>query len=173
MPLAINQNAPILLTTPNKLSPDALAEIKRLGAEKVVILGGSGAISADVEKALTAEGLTTERLAGTTRFGTATAIAQSLCENPTDVFFVYAFNYADALSVSTAAALRNAPIIYLRTSGSLDADTQAYLAKLKEKGCVKNAYVIGGEGVISKAMLSTAAEAAGFSRCSAASKSAT
>lgn len=159
VPLAINQNAPILLTTPNKLSPDALAEIKRLGAEKVIILGGDGAISTDVEKTLTAEGLTTERLAGTTRFGTATAIAQSLCENPTDVLFVYAFNYADALSVSTAAALRNAPIIYLRTSGALDADTQAYLAKLKEKGCVKNAYVIGGEGVISNAMLSTAAEA--------------
>lgn len=161
VPLAVNQNAPIILTTKDTIPDSSLAEIKRLGAEKVLILGGKGVISADVEKALTAQGLKTQRLAGATRFGTATAIAEEINDAPTDVIFVYAFNYADALSASTAAALKNAPIIYLRTNGELDADTKAYLAKLKAASCVKNAYVIGGEGVISEKMLHTAADALG------------
>ena len=161
VPLAISKNAPILLTTPNKLSAETLSEIKRLGAQNVIILGGKGAVSAEVESALTAQGLTAQRLAGAKRFATATAIAQSLCDAPTDIFFVYAFDYADALSASTAAARKNAPLIYLATNGELDADTKDYLEKLKAKGCVKNAYVIGGEGVISGDMLRTAANALG------------
>ncbi len=159
--LANKLNAPILLTYTAKLPDETQAEIKRLGAKKVIILGGTGAISKDVEESLKKSGLTTERYAGTTRFGTATAIAEKLNDKPTDVFFVYAFNYADALSVSTVAALKNAPIIYLKTNGDLDNDTADYLAKLKKAGSVKNAYVIGGEGVISKDMLNKAGKALG------------
>ncbi len=162
VPLAVMQNAPIILTTKDTIPDESLAEIKRLGAKKVLILGGKRVISADIEKALRAQGIKTQRIAGATRFGTATAIANKITKKPTDIFFVYAFNYADALSVSTAAALKNAPIIYLNTNGELDADTKAYLAKLKASGCVKNAYVIGGEGVISKEMLHTAADALGI-----------
>ncbi len=157
--LANKLNAPILLTHTAKLPDETQAEIKRLGAKKVIILGGTGAISKDVEDSLKKQGLTTERKAGTTRFGTATAIAQTLNDKPTDVFFVYAFNYADALSVSTVAALKNAPIIYLKTNGELDDDTAKYLKSIK--GSVKNAYVIGGEGVISKDMLNKAGAALG------------
>ena len=159
--LANKLNAPILLTYTAKLPDETQAEIRRLGAKKVIILGGTGAISKDVENSLKKNGLTTERYAGTTRFGTATAIAEKLNDKPTDVFFVYAFNYADALSVSTVAALKNAPIIYLKTNGELDKDTADYLAKLKKAGSVKNVYVIGGEGVISKDMLNKAGKALG------------
>ncbi|MBQ1658277.1 MAG: cell wall-binding repeat-containing protein, partial [Clostridia bacterium] len=40
-------------------------------------------------------------------------------------------------------------------------DTAAYLAKLKKAGSVKNAYVIGGEGVISNDMMNKAGNALG------------
>ena len=83
-------------------------------------------------------------------------------QKPTDVFFVYGLNYADALSVGGIAAAKNAPIIYLTTKGELNADTAAYLAKIK--GSVKNAYVIGGTGVISNDMASKAAKALGLSK---------
>ena len=108
----------------------------------------------------------TERLAGRTRFGTAAAIAEKLGDAPSDVFFVYYNGFADALSVSTAAAVKNAPIIYLSSTGELNDDTAAYLAKLKAKGCVKNACVIGGEGVISDDMMNKAAKALGLSKAS-------
>ncbi len=161
VPLANKLNAPILLTATDKLNAETLAEIKRLGAKNVIILGGEGVISADVEKALQAEELSTERIAGKTRFSTAAAIAERVNENPTDVIFVYGLGYADAVSVSSVAALKNAPIIYLTTDGELNADTAAYLAKLKEAGSVKNAYVIGGTGVISDDMLKKAGDALG------------
>ena len=76
------------------------------------------------------------------------------------MFFVYGLNYADALSVGGIAAAKNAPIIYLTTKGELNADTAAYLAKIKGK--VKNAYVIGGDGVIFNAMMKNVATALGL-----------
>ena len=163
MSLAKNMNAPILLTNLKTLPAETLAEIKRLKAKNVIILGGTGAVGEEVESALKKEGLKTERIAGATRFETATKIAEKMQKlsgkAPEDVFFVYGLDYADALSVSTVAALKNAPIIYLTTKGNLNADTAAYLAKIK--GSVKNAYVIGGDGVISNDMMKKAGNALG------------
>ena len=161
VPLASKLNAPLLLTSDKDLNASTLAEIRRLGAKKVIILGGEGAVSEVVEKKLQAEALETERIFGKTRYSTAAAIAEKVNENPTDIFFVYGNDYPDALSVSAAAAAKNAPIIYLTKDGDLNADTAAYLAALKEKKCVKNAYVIGGAGVISDDMAGKAAEALG------------
>ena len=163
--LAKAYNAPILLATQTSLPDDTLNEIKRLKAKKVIILGGTGAIDSKVEKKLKENGLTTERIAGGSRFETATKIAEKLTEKnnnkkPTEIFFVYAFNFADALSASTVAAVKGAPVIYLKTTGSLDKATSDYLASVK--GSVKKAYVIGGTGVISDPMMKSAASALGL-----------
>ena len=66
---------------------------------------------------------------------------------------------AAALSVSAVAAVKGAPIIYLNTKGELEDATSAYLASVKGK--VKNAYVIGGSGVISDDMMKKAGDALG------------
>ena len=157
VPLAARLNAPILLTNKDKIGSETLAEIKRLGATKVVILGGEGAVSSKVVDTLADNGISKdniERVAGSTRYGTATAVAEKLTKKPTDVFFVYGNGFADALSVSAVA-----PIIYLNTKGTLDKATASYLASIK--GSVKNAYVIGGEGVISNDMMKKAGAALG------------
>ena len=162
--LAKAKNAPILLTAQSYLPSETLAEIKRLKATDVIILGGTGAVGTEVEKALTDNKLNIERIAGKSRFETATKIAQKMQtlggnKAPEDVFFVY-YNYlADARSVSTVAAIKDAPVIYLMTDGELDSATSAYLASVKGK--VKNAYVIGGTGVISDAMMKKAGDALG------------
>ena len=163
--LAKAMNAPILLTNLKELPAETLAEIKRLKATNVVILGGTGAVSTEVEKALTDNKLNVERIAGTSRFETATKIAEKMQKlnddkAPEDVFFVYYNGFADALSVSTVAAAKGAPVIYLQTTGDIDAETAAYLAKIKGK--VKNAYVIGGTGVISDDMMNKAGTALGL-----------
>ena len=162
--LAKAKNAPILLTAQSYLPSETLAEIKRLKATDVIILGGTGAVGTEVEKALTDNKLNIERIAGKSRFETATKIAQKMQtlggnKAPEDVFFVYYNDFADALSVSTVAAIKDAPIIYLMTDGELDSATSAYLASVKGK--VKNAYVIGGTGVISDAMMKKAGDALG------------
>ncbi len=164
VPLAAKLNAPILLTDKTALPAETLAEIKRLKAKNVIILGGTGAVDTAVEKKLTGSGIKTERIAGQSRFETAAKIAQRLqkqCgKKPTEVFFVDAYNFADALSVSAVAAAKNAPIIYLQTSGELDDANIKYLSDIK--GSVKNAYVIGGKSAISDGMMSKAANALGL-----------
>ena len=166
VPLAKQLDAPILLTNTKALPDETMAEIKRLGAKKVILLGGTGAIGDEVRKKLEKEGLKTERIAGASRFGTATAIAQAMekdsREAPKEVFFVNAFGFADALSASTAAAAKGAPIIYLKANGDIDDDTAEYLKTLKSKGTVTKAYAIGGVGVISNEMMKKAANALGL-----------
>lgn len=160
VPLAYQKNAPILLTNTHSLDAATLAEIKRLEAKNVIILGGEGVIDKQVEYALAKENITTQRIAGKTRYSTAAAIAQELNDGPEEVFLVYGLGYADALSVSPVAAAKNAPIIYLNTNGELNADTAAYLAKIKGK--VSKAYVIGGESVITNDIMNKAAAALGL-----------
>ena len=58
------------------------------------------------------------------------------------------------------AAVKQAPIIYLRTDGELNKDTKAYLDSVKGK--ITNAYVIGGTGVISDEMMNKAAAQLGL-----------
>ena len=161
VPLASKLNAPILLAAKDSLPRETTNALEKLGTKKVIILGGKGAVSEQVEITLKNQGITTERYEGGTRFGTATAIAEKLNENQTDVFFVYYNGFPDALSASTAAALKNAPIIYLTTDGDMNADTAAYLAKLKKAGSIKNAYIIGGTGVITDNMLKKVGTALG------------
>jgi lactocepin len=161
VPIAKSMNAPILLTNTDTLPAETLAEIKRLGAKNVILLGGKDVISDKVVSTLKANGCNTDRIEGADRFETAVKIAKTFNPSPSDVFFVYGFNFADALSVGAAAGKMGAPIIYLRTDGTIDKATAAYLADLKKQGCVSNAYVIGGEKVISKDMMNKAGSALG------------
>ncbi len=163
VPLANALGAPILLTNKDNLPQETLDEIKRLKAKTVILLGGEGAVGAEVEKTLKNNHLAVERIAGATRFETATRIAEKMQtvsgKASSEVFFVYAFDFADALSASTAAAIKGSPIIYLNTNGDLDNATAAYLKSIN--GSVKNAYVIGGEGVISRDMMKKTRNALG------------
>lgn len=160
VPLAQKLNAPILLTNKDSVPSETLKEIKRLKAKNVIILGGVKAVSKDAEKALKDSKLKVQRIAGKTRFETAAAVAKELNKTPAEVFFVFAQNYADALSVSTIAAIKGAPVIYLTKDGELDPDTAAYLKTVK--GSVKKAYVVGGKNVISNGMMTKAYTALGL-----------
>ncbi len=162
VPLAYKFNAPILITGNGALNKDTFDEIKRLKAKNVIILGGEGAVSKEAEDELKGAGLAVERIAGSSRFSTAAAIAEKLGSAPEEIFFVYGLDYADALSVSSVAAIRKAPVIYLNKDGEMNAETAQYLESLKELECVKNAYVIGGSGVISDDMMQKAATALGI-----------
>ena len=148
-PLAFALDAPVLLIQGSRPDQDTLNEIRRLGAGTAYILGGSGVISDGVAGTLEGMGLTVERLAGADRFATAAAIARKLEEirgaRPDTVFFVYSYNYPDALAVTTVAALLGAPILFVEGSGVLRDTTAGYLDHL---GSVKKSYILGGPAVI-------------------------
>jgi putative cell wall-binding protein/uncharacterized coiled-coil protein SlyX len=78
VPLAHQLNAPILLTQTNSIVSATIAEITRLKAERVIILGGPGAISDNVRGELERIGLAVERIEGADRYETAARIAERL-----------------------------------------------------------------------------------------------
>ena len=125
IPLAYQLDAPILLTHSNRLPAETRAEILRLQADKVVILGGTGAISAAVEAELRAMGLVVERIGGSNRFETAIQIAEKMGSFDT-AFLVSGLDFPDALSAASYAAQRGYPIL-LTGSGALNQATQNYI----------------------------------------------
>jgi len=152
-PLSSAANAPILLTM-NKdkaLEKDVLDEITRLGARKVYILGGSGAVCEEIEKALTDAKLTVNRLSGKTRYGTAVKIAEELSKVTgkafTKIYFASGENYPDALSISSVAAIEGNPILYMPKTKAVDADTSKFITD----GKYKNGVLLGGTGAVSEA----------------------
>jgi len=113
-PLAAHVEGPMLLTAPDRLSDGVRAEIDRLGARHVVLLGGEAALGPEVLDGL--EGLDVRRVAGATRFGTAAAIAREL-PSTFDAYVVRgaapdpSAAWPDALAVGPTAAERGRPIL--------------------------------------------------------------
>ena len=76
-PAAAKANGPILLTTPTQLPSATATELARLKPGKIVILGGTGAVSAGVAATLGSYAPTVVRWAGANRYATAATISAS------------------------------------------------------------------------------------------------
>ncbi|WP_422123940.1 cell wall-binding repeat-containing protein [Planococcus sp. X10-3] len=139
-PLAYQEDAPILLTRTATLGRETKAEIARLGADKVIILGSKGAVSVEVENELRQMGLAIDRIGGKNRFDTAAMIAKRL--NSTEAVLAYGFNFPDVLSVSAYASRNGIPILLTRTD-KLPPETIAALESTTKT------HVIGSEGAVS------------------------
>ena len=149
-PLAAINKAPILLTEANILKAEAETEIKRLGAKNVIIAGGKGSVSADVEAKLVAMGVKVERIAGANRYATSLEIANKVREksgNKGEAILVNGKQSADALAVSSLAVKNMVPIV-LAEANKLPEDTKMALnswdlAKLT---------VVGGENSVNESV---------------------
>lgn len=129
--LAGAKHGPVLLTARTGLSSATRDELTRAlppGAT-VYLLGGASALSQQVEADVTAAGFTPTRLAGTTRAATATAVADEVVRSsgtaPT-VFVVNGFSFPDALSASSPAAAKSAPILVTERD-RVPSETSAWL----------------------------------------------
>jgi putative cell wall-binding protein len=150
VPLAHQLNAPILLTQTNSIVSATIAEITRLKAERVIILGGPGAISDNVRGELERIGLAVERIEGADRYETAARIAERLASEGAKFdssFIAVGTNFADALAASSYAAMRGQPILLTDTNYLPQATTDA-IANLG----IKNTVVCGGPGAVSESV---------------------
>lgn len=131
VPFAVSKAAPILLTEPSRLDPATAAEISRVAPKgvDVYLLGGTGALSDSVARAVAALGDNPVRIAGTDRFATAVAIAGDL-SNPATILLVDGANFPDALAAGAAAAKVGGAIL-LSNGSSMASETSAYLAANK------------------------------------------
>lgn len=144
-PLADQYESPILLTRPNQLAAGVTEEIARLGATKVVVLGGNGAVSDDIMTALDEMDLEVTRIGGKDRYETAVAIASELDTDATDAVVVSGLNFPDALSAGAYAALNDKPILLTRPDripASIEEELEFY----------NSSTIIGGTGAVSEAV---------------------
>lgn len=152
-PLAKKLNAPILLTEKKALDPAAKAELKRLNAKHVVIVGLYGAVSKSAEdsaKAITGD---VRRIGGADRYETSSLIAKELGTS-SEVAIASGEDYPDALSIASVAASEKMPIL-LTGKNALPVKVADYINT--NKAGITKTYIIGGVGAVSEA----AAKAAG------------
>lgn len=141
---AAGLDGPVLLTRPDKLVQATEHELRRLQPDRVVVLGGTVAISAavlaDVEDAT---GATVERWSGANRYETAAAISSNV-DSADVVYVATGADFPDALAGAARAGALDAPVLLVR-HGSVPRATVAELERLSPS----TIRVLGGETAIS------------------------
>ncbi|MEX2254925.1 MAG: cell wall-binding repeat-containing protein, partial [Acidimicrobiia bacterium] len=99
--------APLLLVEQNTIPDATSAEIARLDPARVVVVGGTAAVSDVVVSALGAE-----RLAGVDRYATSVAVAKAL--GSSDLFVARGDNPMDAVSGTPAVAAAGAAMLLVQ-----------------------------------------------------------
>ncbi|HFL2414247.1 TPA: S-layer protein SlpA [Clostridioides difficile] len=158
-PLASTKDAPLLLTSKDKLDSSVKSEIKRvLGINNstgitnkytVYIAGGKNSVSSDVEKELKDMGLKIVRLSGDDRYATSLEIADEIGLN-NKAFVVGGTGLADAMSIASVAAYGDGtdatPIVVVDGKGTdLSSDAKDFLGS-------SDVDIIGGTASVSKDM---------------------
>ncbi|MDO5689991.1 MAG: leucine-rich repeat protein [Tissierellia bacterium] len=147
-PLAAMFDAPLLLYHPNALV-DVRGELDRLGASKIMLIGGEASISAQ-DEATFEKGYDPDRLAGSDRYETAAAIAAMILEkfgSQGKVIVADGRNYPDALAIAPYAAQEGLPILL----SNRDEISASQLALLEKYG-IKEAILIGGTSSVGSAV---------------------
>lgn len=155
-PVAASRNAPILLTTAGALPSTTLGELQRLRPSTIVVVGGPGAVSADVVARLATVTPNVERVAGADRFATSRAIASHGFASANLAYVATGHGFADALAAGPAAGAANAPVIL--EDGAAPAASSATIALLRDLG-VTRVRIAGGTGSVSAGIHSSLASA--------------
>ena len=171
-PLGYAEAFPITITRPTALPAQTRRTLVATGVKRVVIVGGTTAVSASVATEVSGlnGGIEIVRLAGVLRFETATKIADfaydQLGFDRSQINLARSDDFADALAGGPHGGEDRAPIV-ISTPTVLNETTAAYL---KARACtLVNGHIFGGTAAISAAV-KTAAEtqARDISACAAA-----
>jgi len=157
--------APVLLTTATASDPafnatvmPALAKLLPAATKKVTILGGTAAVGADVQSALTSAGYTVTRIGGATRYDTAQMVDTQSGQTPGNgtsgkVTCIVATgqNFADALAAGPLSWNKHFPIVL--TDGTQSTLGSQATATISADGC-KDFLIMGGSAAISSGISS-------------------
>lgn len=171
-PAAFRMKFPVLLTTPDSLHAMTSAGLTALGIGRVILLGGTGAVSDAVKTAIEAMpgAITVTRIGGANRNDTAAKVADALTKDPlagglgTNAAFtgvnvglasgVDAKGGVDALAAAPylgGTTLPGGTAATLLLTGSVPPETSAWLST--NKATVANLFAAGGTATISDADL--------------------
>jgi carboxypeptidase T len=142
--VAAQLGAPVLLTRPDRLPAATASELARLRPERVVIVGGPGAVAGTVATSIKAIVPVVERVAGGDRYATAVAIASRFAATATTVVMATGLAFPDALAAVPLAASLGAPILLVQPD-AVPTSTRDAIRKRAPTSIV----VIGGGAAVS------------------------
>jgi putative cell wall-binding protein len=157
-----NAPAPIILTESNTYSTEAQEALNNLTSiTDVIIVGGTAAISQDVEDAVVADGFTVTRVAGTNRYETAAEIAGDIAtvgqiDGLDSALIASGTGFADALAGGPIAYAAGLPIL-LVDPNEIPAATSDAIADLG----IEQAIILGGTAAVSDEVAAELDEATG------------
>lgn len=151
--IAGHTNDPVMIVPPTGLTSNLLASAKRLNPKRIVIMGGTGAVSDHVVKQLrkSLPNASYTRIAGADRYQTAQQAVDKLWSGSVrHVYLAVGSNFPDALAAAPAAITQGAAIIPVKGSQP----GKELLALLKKKGVAKIT-IVGSTGVIPSSFADT------------------
>ncbi|WP_416044814.1 cell wall-binding repeat-containing protein [Clostridium tyrobutyricum] len=150
-PIAKSKDAPILLTSGTSLNSSTLAELKRLNAKHVIVVGGTGVVPTTIENTIKTQlNADVTRYGGADRYETSVKIAKAL-GNTSKIVLASGKDFADALSAGPAASIEGIPVI-LTQPDQLPTVTSDYI---KSNTNLTKTYVIGETASVSASLYST------------------
>lgn len=143
-PAAAKENGPVLLTLPNAVPGQILAELQRLKPKSIKIVGGEQAVSAAAMNQLSTIAPVV-RFAGDDRFATSLAVASAAFPTADKAFIATGLNFADALTGAAAISDAGPMLLVNGQAATADPTTLERLASM----AVKNIYIAGGTASVS------------------------
>ena len=148
--LAKLKDAPILLNPTDRLDSRVGDEIKRLGAEEVIIVGGQDSVSEKVREELKAYDAdkNVERIAGADRYGTSEMVAKrvvGITGKKNTAVLASGQLFPDALSVGTFASREGYPILLVKKN-LIPEEVERAIKDLD----INKTYIAGGLDTISR-----------------------
>ena len=150
--LAGNLKAPILITERNALNASIKAEIQRLNASNIIVVGGSSKISSAVINALKAMGKNVEVINGSSDADMSVKVANKALEfkSANTVILSSEKSLPDSLSASALAAKNGYPIIYTGKN-AISGVAKSFI----KNGNISNVIIVGGDSTVSNRVLNS------------------
>lgn len=147
-PVAGMSDGPILLVKKDGITADVAAELARLSPARVVVLGGTGSVSAAVESRLRSYTSQVERWDGIDRYAVSANIsATTFAPGVGRVYVANGLASADALAAGPVAGMSEGPILLVKKD-FIPAPVRDELRRLMPAEIV----VLGGTGSVSPAV---------------------
>ena len=143
-PAAHREGAPLLLVAPGSVPSATADEIRRLGASRVVILGGTASVSDGAAQQLRSIVPDVVRVASADRYETSASVALRAFPGGARIAYIATgAGYADALASGPAAALAGGPVLLAR-GNCIPPSVNHALVTLRPSQVV----LLGGTGVL-------------------------
>lgn len=143
--VSANSGNPILLTPPDALHASTASALLDLGTDTIVIVGGTAAVSQDVQDDLS--DYSVSRAAGAGRNATAVAVAKLFPGDPPAYTLARNDLFPDALSGGPFANAKGGPLL-LTVSTGLSPEPQAHLQA--DANGIAEAFLLGGTAALSE-----------------------